>query len=290
MNNSKTITIAPESKNPLTVSRLGYGTMRLAAVFNKPAPKKEDAIEILQQTQQHNVNFIDTADFYGAELTNKLIEEALYPYKENLVICTKVGAKRTSDNQLIAYSKPGELRESIENNLRTLKLSQIKLVHFRVMNNGEGFEESMEAMYKMQQEGKILHVGVSNVTADQLKIAMQTGNVATVQNMFGYYQRTDLKSHGIMRGAKELLPVCEANKIVLTPFFSLQTADASKDGKLKEMANKYNVTESQMNIAWLLNLSTCILPIPGTSSLQHFQENMKALNINISKEDMEYLG
>ena len=291
MTNPKTITIAGKSKHPLTVNRLGYGTMRLTGegIYGEP-PRRDEALEILRQTAKRGINFLDTADYYGEDVTNRLIAEALYPYHDDLVICTKVGGARKPDKSWIAFNKPEELRTSIDNNLRTLKLDQITLVHFRVMHGDKGFEDSMRAMFDMQEEGKILHVGVSNVNADELQRAMKMGPIASVENMYGHAQRHSVKApYGETRGAEDLLHICEENEIPLIPFFSLQTANEKKDKRMNEIAKKYNATEAQINIAWLLHRSPWILPIPGTSSLQHFEENLEAANINLSEEDMNYL-
>jgi pyridoxine 4-dehydrogenase len=291
MSTLQTITIAGKSSHPLTVSRLGYGTMRLTGegIWSEPQ-RRDEALEILRETAKQGINFIDTADYYGEDVTNRLIAEALYPYNDDLVICTKVGTARKPDKSWIPYNKPEELRQSIENNLRTLKLEQISLVHFRVMHGDKGLKESMEAMFVMQQEGKILHVGVSNVNRKELKIAMSIGEIATVENLFGHAQRGDMSGpYGDTRGGEEVLHVCEENEIPLIPFFSLQTANQKKDTRIAEIAKKYDATEAQINIAWLLHHSPWLLPIPGTSSLQHFKENIKAVNINLTAEDMEYL-
>jgi pyridoxine 4-dehydrogenase len=291
MNNPKTITIAGKSNHPLTVNRLGYGTMRLTGegIYGEP-PRRDEALEILRQCITSGINFIDTADYYGEDVTNRLIAEALYPYNDDLVICTKVGGARKPDKSWIAFNKPENLRSSIENNLRTLKLDQITLVHFRVIHSDEGFEASLEAMFKMQQEGKILHVGVSNVNAEELQRAMRMGSIATVENMYGHAQRGSVKApYGETRGAEEILHICEANEIPLIPFFSLLTANSKKDNRVTEIAKKYNVTEAQINIAWLLHRSPWMLPIPGTSSLNHFKENVEAAAIDLTQEDMEYL-
>lgn len=292
MNKQQTITIAGKSKHPLTVNRLGFGTMRLTGegIWGEP-PRRDEALEILRQTAARGINFLDTADYYGEDVTNRLIAEALYPYNKDLVICTKVGATRKPNKSWVIYNKPNELRASIENNLRTLKLEQITLVHFRVMPGKKDFEESMEAMFAMQQEGKILHVGVSNVSAEELQKAMSMGKIATVENMYGHAQRGDVSGpHGDTRGAEDILHICEENEIPLIPFFSLQTANQKKDDRIAEVAKKYGATEAQINIAWLLHHSPWILPIPGTSSLQHFGENIKAANIELTGEDMAYLG
>src|ERR1700759_1971670 len=211
MNNPKTITIAGKSNHPLTVNRLGYGTMRLTGegIYGEP-PRRDEALDILRATATHGINFLDTADYYGEDVTNRLIAEALYPYPADLVICTKVGGARKPDKSWIPFDKPENLRTSIENNLRTLKLDQITLVHFRLSHTRENFEKSMEAMYKMQQEGKILHVGVSNVDTDLLNKAMAMGEVATVENMYGHAQRGHMKNqYGDMYGGEEVLQICE---------------------------------------------------------------------------------
>lgn len=292
MNNPKTIIIAGKSNHPLTVNRLGYGTMRLTGegIYGEP-PRRDEALEILRQTVKYGINFLDTADYYGEDVTNRLIAEALYPYNDDLVICTKVGGARKPDKSWISFNKPENLRSSIENNLRTLKLDQIILVHFRTMGSQSGFEASMETMFRMQQEGKILHVGVSNVNAEELEKAMSMGEIATVENLYGYAKRDDwTDKYGTTRGAENILPVCETNGIPLIPFFSLLTANQKKDKRIAEIAQKYNATEAQINIAWLLHRSPWILPIPGTSSLKHFEENVQAVNIDLTEEDMDYLN
>lgn len=291
MNIPQTITIAGKSNHPITVNRFGYGTMRLPGegVYGEPADR-QNALNILKQAIKSGINFLDTADYYGEDVTNRLIAEALYPYPDDLVICTKVGGARKPDKSWIAYNSPENLRTSIENNLRTLKLDQITLVHFRVMPGGTDFEKSMEAMFAMQQEGKILHVGVSNVDVEELETAMKMGEIATVENMFGHGQRTLHKSaHGENRGGEEILHICEANEIPLIPYFSLLNSLGKKDTRIAEIAQKYQVKEAQINLAWMLHYSPWILPIPGTSSLIHFEENLKAANIQLTAEDMEYL-
>jgi len=292
MNIPQTITIAAKSSHPLTVNRLGYGTMRLTGpeIYGEP-PNRSEALQILKQAVKSGVNFIDTADYYGEDVTNRLIYEALHPYPADLVICMKVGGARKPDKSWIHHNTPEKLRSSIENNLRTLKLDQITLVHYRVIGGlGAPFEEGMEAMYKMQQEGKILHVGVSNVTRDQLEIAMKMGEVATVENMYGHAQRTTHRAgHMESNGGEEILDICEQNEIPLIPYFSLFLSMPKKDARMAGIAKKYGITEVQANIAWLLHRSPWILPIPGTSSLKHFEENMKAADITLTEEDMNFL-
>jgi len=291
MNIQKTITIAAKSQNPLTVNRLGYGTMRLTGegIYGEP-PNRPEALQILKRAVESGINFLDTADFYGDDVTNRLIAEALYPYNDDLVICTKVGATRKPDKSWIPFNTPENLRTSIENNLRTLKTDQIKLVHLRSMGSPDIFKEGLEAMFTMQQEGKILHVGVSNVSVSDLKTALSMGNIATVENMYGHAQRNTLNQHHReTHGGGEVLELCEQHEIPLIPFFSLLHAIDKKDNRITEIAQKYQVSEAQVNIAWLLHKSPWILPIPGTSSLNHFEENILSSGIELTEEDMQFL-
>lgn len=288
----QTITIAGNSKHPLTVNRLGYGTMRLPGehVWGEPTDRA-GALNILKQAIKSGVNFLDTADYYGEDVTNRLISEVLFPYPDDLVICTKVGAARKPDKSWVGFNTPENLRTSIDNNLKTLKLNQITLVHMRVMTGATNFEESMEAMFKMQQEGKILHVGVSNVSREELEMAMKMGEIATVENMYGHGQRnTSVSPYGENRGGGEILDICEANGIPLVPYFSLFTSMPKKDERIGKIAAKHNASVAQINIAWLLHRSPWMLPIPGTSSLAHFNENMKAAEIMLDEEDMAFLA
>lgn len=288
------IIIGGNSEKPLKVKRFGYGTMRLtgSGIWGEPANRAE-AVQILKECIKSGINFLDTADYYGDDVTNRLIKEALYPYPPDLVICTKVGGARKPDKSWITFNRPENLRSSIENNLRTLKQEQVQLVHFRVIHGSDvPFKESLQAMFEMQKEGLILHVGVSNVSPEELQLAMTTGNIATVENMYGHAQRTSVKlTHGgETRGGEEVLQICEDNKIPLIPYFSLFQSMPKKDERISVIAKKYGATDAQINLAWLLHRSPWILPIPGTSSLQHFKENLKATEINLSEEDMEFLN
>ena len=292
--NTQEIIIAGESKHPLKVKRFGYGTMRLTGpgIWGEPANRLE-ALQILEECIKSGINFLDTADYYGEDVTNRLIAEALYPYPDDLVICTKVGGARKPDKSWIPFNRPENLRSSIDNNLRTLKLEQVTLVHFRIIAGGDvPFKESMQAMFEMQKEGKILHVGVSNVSADELLTAMAMGNIATVENMYGHAQRTSIQmAHGgETRGGEEVLAICEENKMPLIPYFSLFQSMPKKDERISITAKKHNATEAQVNLAWLLHRSPWLLPIPGTSSLQHFEENLKATEIQLSEDDMMFLN
>ena len=290
--NNGTITIGTNTSRPLTVKRFGYGTMRLTGegIWGEPANRPE-ALQILRQSIKSGINFLDTADYYGDDVTNRLIAEALYPYNDDLVICTKVGGARKPDKSWIPFNKPANLRSSIEKNLATLKLEQLSLVHFRVIAGSDTpFEESLNAVFQMQKEGKILHVGVSNVSAEELTTALTMGPIATVENMYGHGQRTSIDLYGSAnRGGQEVLAICEQNQIPLVPYFSLVQSMPKKDNRIATIAAKHNATPAQINLAWLLHRSPWILPIPGTSSLLHFEENLKAVDIKLSEEDMLFL-
>jgi aryl-alcohol dehydrogenase-like predicted oxidoreductase len=272
---------------------MGYGTMRLTGegIYGEP-PNRPEALKILETAINKGIQFLDTADYYGEDVTNRLISEALHPYPADLIICSKVGATRKPDKSWISHNSPENLRSSIHNNLRTLKLEQMTLVHFRVMPGSKiTFEASMEAMFHLRQEGKIGHVGVSNVTAAELETAISMGEIASVENMYGHSQRTTLVSHyGENRGGEEVLPLCKQHGIPLIPYFSLVNASYKKDSRIAVIAQKYQATEAQINIAWLLHQSPLILPIPGTSSLSHFEENLSSANIKLSQEDMDFLN
>lgn len=289
----RTITIGAMTNNPLIFNRFGYGTIRLTgnSVWGEPQNRTE-ALQILKSTTIKGVNFIDTADFYGDDVTNRLIAEALFPYSSDLVICTKIGSARSADKGWRPFNTPENLRTSIERNLKTLKLEQIALVHLRIMPNTETpFEKQLEAMFEMQSEGKILHVGLSNVSPGELSVALKIGHIASVENAFGYGQRTTFKVHGQeYRGLAEAMPLCIKNEIPMIPFWSLQNSLPKNDDKISVIADKYNATSAQINLAWLLHHNELLLPIPGTSQLKHFDENVKAVDISLTAEDMRFLG
>ena len=293
MNIKREITIGAKTEYPLTINRFGYGTMRLTGDFVWGEPlNRYEALQILKTAVNKGIKFIDTADFYGKDITNRLIAESLYPYPNDLVICTKVGTIRKTAKSWDFFDKPQELRTSIENNLKTLKIEQLPLVHFRVMvGTDTPFEESMGAMFEMQKEGKILHVGVSCVNPEELNKALKIGNIASVENSFGYGQRTTFTVHNNeIRGMQEVMDICIKNRILMIPFWSLQNSLPKNENKILTIAEKYNATPAQINLAWLLHYNELILPIPGTSKLKHFEENLIARDISLSEEDMKFLA
>ncbi|MBD1394083.1 aldo/keto reductase [Mucilaginibacter glaciei] len=289
---NKEIIIGANTANPLTARKPGYGTMRLTGEGFFGEPKDRDgAIALLRKAVEMGVNFFDTADFYGPGVTNRLLAEALYPYPADIIIATKVGAKRGTDKSWLPYGKPDELRLSVENNLLELKMEQLALVHYgKAGGSLHEYEEGLETLLALQKEGKILHIGLSNATVEQFNTAIKAGKVASVENMYSYTQRiTDPDSpYGFQGG--ELLPLCEENQIPFIPFFSLQTSLPNEQNKMKDLAETRGVTIAQLNIAWLLHRSAWILPIPGTTSMQHLEENINAADISLSEDELTFLG
>lgn len=216
----------------------------------------------------------------------------MYPYLKDLVMCTKVGGARKSDKSWIVYNTPENLRTSIENNLHTLQIYQIQLVHFRAIHvNYKQLQASIKTMFALQQKGKILHVSVCDVNVQGVQTFMAMGSIATVQNMYGYTKRTtQVTPYGENRGGEEILSICEANDIPLISYFSLFNSLPHKSEKINTIPTNYNATTAQINLVWLLHRSPIILQIPGTSSLAHFNENNKATDITLTQNDMDYLG
>lgn len=288
-----TITIGLNTEYPLTVNRIGYGTMRLPGdlVWGEPADRA-NALKVLRTAAENGVQFFDTAGYYGPGVTNPLIVEALYPYSKDLVICTKVGATRAADKSWPSFTSPENLRQSIDEDLKSLKVEQLQIVHFRMSadRNPVPFAESMEAMFELQKEGKILHLGLSNITRAELEYGLSKGKIATVQNHYSASSRiTYRNSYAEYRGGDEILDICEEESIVFTPFFTLITSLPAENAVMDQIAVKYNISKAQVNLAWLLHKSPWILPIPGTSSIEHLLENLKSAAIEFSPEDWKLL-
>jgi pyridoxine 4-dehydrogenase len=279
---NRIITIGTDTASPLLARTPGYGTMRLTgADFWGEPHDRPGAIALLRRAVELGVNFFDTADFYGPGVTNNLLAEALYPYAADLIIATKVGGTRGADKSWLPYAQPAEVQLSVENNLRELKL--------KAENSPGDYEAAFTTLLAMQQEGKILHLGLSNATVEQFHTASALGKVASVENMYSYTQRlTDPSSaYGFQGG--ELLPLCEQQQIPFIPFFSLQTSLPTSQHRMQELAQTKGVTVAQLNIAWLLHQSDWILPIPGTTSIQHLEENVQAADILLSPEELAFL-
>ncbi|UDJ83539.1 aldo/keto reductase family oxidoreductase [Kosakonia oryzae] len=268
------------------VGRLGYGAMQLAGpgVFGPPADEAK-ALAVLRDAIAAGVNHIDTSDFYGPHVTNKLIKQALHPYPDDLCIVTKVGARRDDKaNWLPAFSAE-ELTSAVEDNLRHLGLETIEVVNLRSMFGVHGPEEGpleapLEALIKLKERGLIRHIGLSNVTAKQVADAQKMTPIVCVQNLYNVANRQD----------DALVDSLNAQGIAFVPFFPLGGFTPLQSGELNEVAQSLNATPMQVALAWLLQRSPNILLIPGTSSPQHLQENMASANLVLSPEALEKLN
>lgn len=263
----------------LPVLRLGFGAMRITGKGIWGPPQDHDeSIRVLKRTIELGINLIDTADAYGPEVSENLIAEALYPYPQNLVIATKGGLLRGGPDNWYPNGTPEHLREALEGSLKRLRVDHIDVYQFHRPDPNVPFEESVTTLAQMQKEGKIRHIGLSNVTPEQLKQAQQITQIVTVQNR---YNLTD-------RASEDVVDICERENIGFIPWFPLAVGElANSGGKLDEIAKKYNAQPSQIALAWLLKRSKTMLPIPGTASVQHLEENFAALNINLSDEDFQ---
>lgn len=275
----------------LEVSRLGFGAMRLPGkdVWGEPADPAA-AHAVLRRAIEHGINLIDTAWYYGPFVSNRLIVEALHPYPRDLVIATKLGARRPPDKSWVPALRPAELREGAEHDLRTLKLEQLPVVHLRWIDQPDvTFGEALDVMIAMQREGLIRHIALSNVTVDQLAVALAKTSIVCVQNMFNL-----AGSKGPVPAASDplaVLAMCEQHGIPFLPFFPLAIGQlTSAGGALEATARRYNCTPAQLAIAWLLARSPWMLPIPGTGRVAHLDENVGALHVALDEAVINELG
>lgn len=237
---------------------------------------REECIRVLRRAVELGVNFIDTADSYGPEVSERLIAEALHPYPPELVIATKGGLTRSGPGIWEAVGRPEYLRQCVEMSLRRLKLERIDLFQFHRPDPKVPLEESLGALKEIQAAGKIHHLGVSNVTAEQLATARRTVDVATVQNRFNL---TD-------RSSEKVLATCEEAGIGFIPWAPVAAGElARKGGPLDETAAAHGVTISELSLAWLLHRSRVMLPIPGTSKVAHLEENVAAASLQLSDDE-----
>jgi pyridoxine 4-dehydrogenase len=273
----KTLTIG----NDLTVNRLGYGAMRITGKGIWGPPKdKDEAVRVLKRAIELGVNFIDTADSYGPHISEELIAEALYPYPADLVIGTKGGLLRTGPDQWPVNSHPDHLKEALEGSLKRLKLDQVELYQLHRIDPNVPAEKSFEFLQQAQNEGKIKYIGLSEVDVDIIKKAQEFFEVASVQNMYSVDNRK----------WEHVLQYCKAHDIVFIPWFPLNAGNVVSLDKLKQIAEKHQATVHQVALNWLLNHSDNILLIPGTSSVGHLEENMKANSIQLTEEDISELN
>jgi aryl-alcohol dehydrogenase-like predicted oxidoreductase len=274
---SGTVSIAGD----LTVNRLGYGAMRITGegIWGDPKDPAE-CKRVLKRLLDLNVNFIDTADSYGPEVSENLIAEALHPYPKGLVIATKGGLTRQGPNQWAPVGRAEYLRQCVEMSLRRLKIERIDLYQLHRFDPKVPVEESLGELKKMQEEGKIRHIGVSETTVSDIQRAQKIVNVVSVQNK---YNITD-------RAYEDVVDYCEKNKIAFIPWFPLAAGELTKPGGvLDRIAQAHKATTSQVAIAWLLHRSPTMLPIPGTSKVKHLEENVATAELKLSDAEWQSL-
>ena len=274
---STTITLGGD----LTVHRLGFGSMQLTGTGVWGPPKDHDeAIRVLKRSVELGVDFIDTADSYGPYDAEELIAEALAPYEEGVVIATKAGFVRTGPNRWIPVGRPEYLRQEVVMSLRRLKLETIDLLQLHRIDPKVPVADQVGELKKLQDEGKIRHIGLSEVTVDELVEAQRTAEIVAVQNLYNLAKRD----------AEPLLDHATEHGIAFIPWFPLATGGLAKEGgKLDELAKKHHATPSQLALAWLLHRSPMMLPIPGTSSVDHLEDNMKAAAIELTDDEVAEL-
>ncbi len=264
------------------VTRLGYGAMQITGpgVWGEPKDRSE-ALRVLRRAVELGVDFIDTADSYGPFVSEQLIREALHPYPEGLVIATKAGLTRTGPGQWHPVGRPEYLRQQVELSLRNLGLERIELLQLHRIDSKVPAAEQVGALEQLRQEGKIHHIGLSEVSVEQLQEAQKIAPIVSVQNLYNLANRQ----------SEALLEHVEAHDIAFIPWFPLATGDlARQDGPLRQVAAEIGATPSQLALAWLLKRSPVMLPIPGTASVAHLEENLAAAEIELSDEQFEALS
>lgn len=264
----------------LSVRRLGFGAMRLTGegIWGQPKDKQK-SLAVLRRAVELGVNLIDTADAYGPNVSEELIAEALYPYPKGLVIATKGGLERPGPGVWKPNGHPEHLRTALDNSLRRLKLDKVEIYQFHRVDPEVPLEASMEEIARLRQAGKIRHVGISNVNAEELARARKIVPIVTVQNRYNVTHRA----------SEQLIDYCEHEGIGFIPWAPLGGDTLSSNELLNQIAQKYDANPSQIILAWLLKRSCNILPIPGTSSLQHLEENSASAAIRLSLEDYKAL-
>jgi aryl-alcohol dehydrogenase-like predicted oxidoreductase len=259
----------------LTVNRLGFGAMRITGdgIWGPPADRDE-AKAVLRRAIELGVNFIDTADSYGPHVSEELISEALHPYPDDLVIATKGGLERTGPGQWPTNGRPEHLIEACEGSLRRLKLEQITLYQFHRPDPAVPLEDSINALVTLKEQGKIRHIGLSNVTEKQLRRAQRLTPIVSIQNRYNVDDRR----------SESLVDLCEQEQMVFLPWAPIQNFDSN--GIVQQLAQRYDATTRQIVLAWLLARSPSILPIPGTGSVTHLDANVAAAAIKLTMADV----
>jgi pyridoxine 4-dehydrogenase len=266
----------------LDVHRLGFGAMRITGrgIWGPP-DDPEECKRVLRRALELGVNLIDTADSYGPEVSENLIAEALHPYPDGLVIATKGGLRRTGPGQWPRDARPEHLKEACEGSLRRLRLERIDLYQLHSPDPRVPLEESLGALKELRDEGKVRHIGISNVSLDEFERARGVVDVVTVQNRYSLVDRQ----------SEDVLAACEREGIGFIPWFPLATGDLARPGgPLDELAEAHDATPGQLAIAWLLARSPVVLPIPGTSSVAHLEENVAARDLALDRGELNRLA
>jgi pyridoxine 4-dehydrogenase len=266
----------------LIVNRMGFGAMRLTGegIWGEPEDP-EEARAVLRRAVELGVNLIDTADSYGPEVAERLIGEMLSPYPEDLVVATKGGLVRSGPGQWESDGRPEHLREACEGSLQRLKVEQIDLYQLHRIDPKVPAEDQFGTLAELREEGKIRRVGLSEVGVEEIEQARGILPIVTVQNR---YNLTD-------RGSEDVLDFCEREGIGFIPWFPLATGDLARPGgRLDEIAERHDATPGQVALAWLLSRSPVMLPIPGTSSVEHLEENVAAAELLLSDEELATLS
>jgi pyridoxine 4-dehydrogenase len=265
----------------VTVNRLGFGAMRLTGDGIWGEPRDPDECKrVLRRALELDVNLIDTADSYGPEVSERLIAEALYPYPDDLLIATKGGLTRSGPGQWDPDGRPEHLRKACEGSLSRLRLERIDLYQLHRPDPVVPLEESLGALIELRDEGKIARIGLSNVSVDQLARARELTPIVSVQNRYNLIDRAD----------EDVLEECEREGLAFIPWFPLSTGTLARSGgPLAQIAERHGASPAQLALAWLLHRSSVMVPIPGTASVQHLEENVGAARIELSPDEMRDL-
>jgi len=264
----------------ISVHRLGFGAMRLTGegIWGPPKDRKA-ALAVLRRAAELGINFIDTADSYGPNVSEELIAEALFPYPAGLVIATKGGWNRPGPNQWTHDASPAHLRKAVEGSLKRLRLERIDVYQLHIPDPAVSFEASVETLAQLQNEGKIRLIALSNVTREHIERARRIVPIVSVQNRYSFADRE----------WDYVVDYCERNAIAFIPWFPLGAGKVAGD-VLNRIARAYHASPTQVALAWLLRRSPLMLPIPGTSSIEHLEQNVAAASLRLTKEEYEELA
>ena len=265
----------------LEVHRLGYGAMQITGDGVWGPPKDhEGALAVLRAAAEGGVDFIDTADSYGPVVSEQLIAEALHPYPEGLVIATKAGFTRTGPGEWVEVGRPAYLKQQVELSLRNLRVDRIDLIQLHRIDPEVPLEDQVGAFAELQEQGKVRHIGLSEVSVEQLEQARAVTEIASVQNLYNLTNRQ----------SQDVLDYATRENIAFIPWFPIATGDlAAPDSPVADIARELDASPSQVALAWLLQISPVVLPIPGTKSVDHVRENLGAESIELSADDLARL-